>query len=105
VRRRKVLLSIAAGALAADLFWLGALFLRPPRHTSDVAHYVMPATARSVELTLACGATGGWIDGGRSDVGDLLLLEHDWEGAKIADCVRHRSGGTISPRLNIPPHQ
>ena len=103
MRRRKLLLLLAAGALAAHLSWVGALLLLTPRKPREVPHYVMPATGESIELTLACGATSGWIDGGWSDVGDLLLLEHDRKGRRLADCIRHRSGGTISPQLNMPP--
>lgn len=99
MRRRKSLALIAAGAFIADLSWLSVALFWPPRPLPEVPHYSVEADAGSVELALACGATSGTVEAARTGVPAALLLEFDAEGTKVADCMRHRSGGAITPTL------
>ncbi len=99
MRRRNSLALIAAGAFVADLAWLSVSLFWPPRPLPEVRHYSVEADAASVELALACGATSGIIEAARTHVPAALLLEFDAQGKKVADCMRHRSGGAITPNL------
>ena len=99
VTRRRSLVLFACGVLAADACWLAFIWFGSAGEPPHVPHYVLPSSQRAVELALGCGATSLWVESGLSDVGPLILLEHDADGARISDCVRHRSGGTIDPTL------
>lgn len=100
MKRRKSIALIAAGAFVANLAWLSVALFWPPRPLPEVPHYSVEADAASVELALACGATSGTVDAARTDVPAALLLEFDAQGKKVADCIRHRSGGAITPTLS-----
>ena len=99
MRRRNSLALIAAGAFIADLSWLSVTLFWPPRPLPEVPHYSVEGDAESVDLALACGATAGTVEAARTDIPAALLLEFDAQGRKVADCMRHRTGGAITPIL------